>query len=40
MTYAEVGRALAEDAPRLTDEQVTSAARIYAAELAASQSAA
>lgn len=33
MTYAEHGAALAADAPRLTEEQVTSAARIYAAEL-------
>ena len=32
--YADLGRALAEDAPPLTEDQVTAAARIYAAELA------
>lgn len=40
MTYAEQGRALAEDAPALTDEQVTAAARIYASELIVPQTAA
>lgn len=40
MTYAEEGAALAQEAPRLTDDQVTAAARIYAAELAVSQTAA
>jgi hypothetical protein len=37
VTYAEHGAALAEGTPRLTDEQVTQAARIYAAELAVVQ---
>lgn len=40
MTCFEHGAALAEDAPPLTDDQVTAAARIYAAELAATQTAA
>jgi hypothetical protein len=30
VTPAEYGRALAQDAPPLTDEQVTQAARLYA----------
>ncbi len=40
MTYAEYGRSLAEQAPPLTEDQVTAAARIYAAELATTETAA
>jgi hypothetical protein len=39
VTYAEHGASLAEQAPPLTEEQVTAAARIYAAELATAEAA-
>jgi hypothetical protein len=38
--YADLGRSLAEEAPPLTEDQVTAAARIYAAELATTDTAA